>query len=72
MFTNLLSINNVSNHGFKFSISMLGPTLENAEVYKRVTFVRHFTLMVSCLITVILTFLDSLVLITFLLLPKFS
>lgn len=36
MFTNLLSINSVSNHGFKFSISMLGPTLENAEeVYKR-------------------------------------
>lgn len=32
---------------------MLGPTLEDAEVYKHITFVRHFTLMVSCLITVI-------------------
>jgi len=35
MFTNLLSINNISNLGFKYSILMLGPTLENAEVYKR-------------------------------------
>lgn len=72
MFTNLPSINNVSNRDFKFSISLLGPTLGNAdEVYKQVTFVRHFTLMVSCLITVIL-FLDSLILITLLMLPSFS
>lgn len=72
MFTNLPSINNVSNHGFKFSISLLGPTLGNAdEVYKQVTSVRHFTPMVSCLITVIF-FLDYLVLITLLMLPKFS
>lgn len=57
MFTNLPSINNVSNHGFKFSISLLGPTLRNAdEVYKQVTSVRHFTPMVSCLITVIFFF----------------
>lgn len=32
---------------------MPGPTLENTEVYKHFTFVRHFTLMVSCLITAI-------------------
>lgn len=64
MFTNLPSINNISNHDFKFSISLLGPTLGNAdEVYKQVTFVRHFTPMLSCLITVILFFLDSLILI---------
>lgn len=73
MFTNLLSINNFSNHGIKFSILMLGPTLGNAEVvYKHVAFVRHFTLMVSCSITGSLIFLDSLVSITFLMLPKFS
>lgn len=58
MFTNLPSINNLSNHGFKFSILWLGPTLGNAdEVYKQVTSVRHFTHMVSCLITVVWFFL---------------
>lgn len=56
MFTSLLSINNIPNPGFELSILMLGPTLEDAEVYKHITFVRHFTLMVSCLITVIYFF----------------
>lgn len=45
------------------------PTLENTEVYKHFTFVRHFTLMVSCLI---FCFKTVLVLITFLMLPKLS
>lgn len=48
MFTNLLSINNVSTHGSKFSILILGPILDNAEeVYKHVTLVRHFTFLLN-------------------------